>query len=184
MCLVKYQEDICWDSAYICECAKEKEIGRMYFVDKDYFEKLIKNNMLIEYTIYNNNYYGVSKSEFTKLKDYHLIFNVGYSSAKEIKKIYQNTKLIYLLPPNKEELIRRLGARGMERYLVGIEETMNNAFKYEYLLLSLTNDLRTTTDDFMDIVYQTNNSKQKKLVLAKNRDFVNNFYKNGDVNGL
>lgn len=163
---------------------REKEIGRMYFVDKDYFEKLIKNNMLIEYTIYNNNYYGVSKSEFTKLKDYHLIFNVGYSSAKEIKKIYQNTKLIYLLPPNKEELIRRLGDRGMERYLVGIEETMNNAFKYEYLLLSLTNDLRTTTDDFMDIVYQTSNSKQKKLVLAKNRDFVNNFYKNGDVNGL
>ena len=48
------------------------------------FENLISTDGLIEYCIYNNNYYGVPKSEFEKLKEYHLMFNVGYSSAKEI----------------------------------------------------------------------------------------------------
>lgn len=81
------------------------------------------------------------------------------------------------MSPTKEELLRRLGDRGKERYLLGIQETMDYALKYDYLLLSLTNDMKTTTDDFMDIVNQKEESKQKRLVLAKNRDFINNFYK-------
>ena len=156
---------------------RENEVGKMYFISKEEFEKLILTNSLIEYCIYNNNYYGVPKSEFEKLKKNHLIFNVSYSSAKEIKKLYINTTMIYLLPPTKDELLRRLSNRGNERYLLGIQETMNNALKYDYLLLSLTNDLETTTNDFMDIINQKEGSKQKKLVLAKNKDFITNFYK-------
>jgi len=156
---------------------RDIEVGKMYFISKEEFELLIKNNGLIEYCIYNGNYYGVSKKEFEKLKDYHLIFNVGYSSAKEIKTIYQDTCMIYLLPPTKEELLKRLGDRGIERYKLGIEETLNHAFKYEYLLLSQSNDLNTTYNDFMDIIEEKSKSQQKKLILAKNRDFVNDFYK-------
>lgn len=104
------------------------------------------------------------------------MFNVTYSSAKVIKELYDKTTMIYLLPPTEEELLRRLGNREYERYLLGIQETMNFALKYDYLLLSLTNDLKTTAEDFMDIVSQNPNSQQKRLVLAKNRDFVNNFY--------
>ena len=158
---------------------REVEVGRMYFVSKPEFEKLISTNSLIEYCIYNNNYYGVPKSEFEKLRDYHLIFNVGYSSAKEIKDMFEKTIMIYLMPPTRNELLRRLGDRGEKRYLLGIQETMDYALKYDYLLLSLTNDLKTTTDDFMDIVNQKEESNKKRLVLAKNRDFVNNFYKEG-----
>lgn len=91
--------------------------------------------------------------------------------------MYEDTTMIYLMPPTKEELLRRLGDRGKERYLLGIQETMNYALKYDYLLLSLTNDMKTTTDDFMDIVNQKEESKQKRLVLAKNKDFITNFYK-------
>lgn len=156
---------------------RENETGRMYFISKEEFELLISNDKLIEYCIYRGNYYGVSKSELDKLKQYHLMFNVGYSSAKVIKSMYGDTFMIYLLPPNKEELLRRLGDRGYERYLLGIEETMKYAMEYNYLLISKTNNLSSTFDDFMDIVEEKESSKQKKLVLAKNKDFVNNFYK-------
>ncbi len=159
---------------------RKVEVGRMYFVSKEEFQQLILSNGLIEYCMFNNNYYGVPKSEFEKLKEYHLMFNVGYSSAKEIKNIYEDTKMIYLLPPTSEELIRRLGDRGKERYVIGIQETMEYAFKYDYLLVSITNNLQQTAYDLMDIVNQKNASQQKKLILAKNRDFVNNFYKKGD----
>lgn len=157
---------------------RKTEIGKMYFVSKNEFETLISQNVLIEYCIYNNNYYGIPKSELEKLEQYHVIFNVSYSSAKEIKKMYQGTKMIYLLPPSKSELLRRLGDRGEERYLLGMEETMLNAFKYEYLLISLTDNIEKTAEDFMDIVNQNYSSIQKRLILAKNRDFVNSFYRN------
>lgn len=159
---------------------RKVEVGRMYFVSKEEFQQLILSNGLIEYCIFNNNYYGVPKSEFDKLKEYHLMFNVGYSSAREIKNIYDDTKMIYLLPPTSEELIRRLGDRGQERYDIGIQETMEYAFKYDYLLISITNNLQQTADDLIDIVNQKNIAQQKKLILAKNRDFINNFYKKGD----
>ena len=155
---------------------REIETGRMYFISKQEFELLIQTGRLIEYCIYNGNYYGVSKDEFEKLQDNYLIFNVGYSSAKVIKSMYQNTYMIYLLPPTKEELLRRLGDRGQERYELGIQETLNNALKFDYLLLSQPNDLETTYNDFMEIIEQKSPSKQKKLILAKNRDFINNFY--------
>lgn len=153
------------------------ETGRMNFVSKEEFERLINLGQLIEYCVYNNNYYGVSKEEFEKLKYYHIIFNVGYSSAKIIKEMYQDSHMIYLLPPSKEELLKRIGDRGIDRYNLGIEETMKNAFYYEYLLLSLTDDLETTYYDFMDIINQNSKSQQKRLVLAKNQDFINRFYK-------
>lgn len=153
------------------------EVIKMDFITKEEFEELINKNNLIEYTLYNNNYYGVAKSEFEKLKDYNLIFNVGYSSAHEIQSIYPETHMIYLLPPNKEELLRRLGDRDYERYLVGIEETMKNALFYDYLLISLTDNLDETTADFMDIISENERGKQKRLTIAKNKDFINNFYK-------
>ena len=156
---------------------RENETGRMNFLTREKFIELILSDNLIEYCTYNGNYYGVSKEEFLKLRRYHLIFNVGYSSAKIIKKEYGDTFMIYLLPPTNEELLRRMGSRNLERYKLGIEETMNNALKYEYLLLSLTNDLESTYYDFMDIISQNDKANQKRLTLSKNIDFINNFYK-------
>ena len=156
---------------------RENETGKMYFISHDEFEQLIDKNLLIEYCIYRNNYYGVLKSELEKLKERYVIFNVGYSSAQVIQSMQKSTFMIYLLPPNKEELLRRLGDRGYERYLLGIEETVNNAEKFDYLLLSQTDNLKGTYEDFMNIVEQKNDYQKSKMVLARNKDFIKNFYK-------
>lgn len=155
---------------------RENEIGRMNFITESDFKNLILSEKLIEYCVYNGNYYGVSTEEYEKLDDYYMIFNVGYSSAESIKKAHEDTHMIYLLPPTKEELLRRLGNRNHERYLLGIEETMKNALNYDYLLLSLTNNLEGTYNDFIDIVDENSKAQQKRLVLAKNKDFIKNFY--------
>ena len=156
---------------------RENETGKMYFISHDEFEQFIDKNLLIEYCIYRNNYYGVLKSELEKLKERYVIFNVGYSSAQVIQSMQKSTFMIYLLPPNKEELLRRLGDRGYERYLLGIEETVNNAEKFDYLLLSQTDNLKGTYEDFMNIVEQKNDYQKSKMVLARNKDFIKNFYK-------
>jgi guanylate kinase len=164
-------------TGYTTREKRKIETGKMYFIKNNEFEQLIRNDELIEYCIYNGNYYGIAKKEFEKLKDNYLIFNVGYSSAKVIKDMYHNSFMIYLLPPTKEELLRRLGDRDYQRYLIGIEETMKHALEYEYLLISQTNDFERTFNDFMDIFEQKSTSNEKKLILAKNKDFINGFYK-------
>lgn len=157
---------------------RKNEVGKINFVSKNEFENMIKSDVLIEYCIYNDNYYGIPKSEFNKLNDYRVIFNVGYSSAKEIKKTYHNTDMIYLLPPSNEELLRRLGDRNKKRYLLGMKETIENALKYDFLLISATDDFEKITSDFFDIIDRGPCCSQKRLILAKNKDFVNNFYRN------
>lgn len=156
---------------------RQNEVGRMDFVSKNYFENLIKNDELIEYCIYNGNYYGVPKSELLKLAQNYLIFNVNYGSAKVIRQLRDNAMLIYLMPPTKGELLKRIGQRGEERYRIGIEDTMNYALNYDYLLISQTDNFDLIYDDFLDIAYQKDESKSKKLIHAKNKDFINNFYK-------
>ena len=146
-------------------------------ISKDEFEQMISSNGLIEYCVYNGNYYGIPKSEFQKLEKYNLIFNVGYSSAEIIKRIYSDTLMIYLLPPTKEELIRRLGDRERERYILGIEETKKNASKYDYLLVSETDNLEGTCNNFLNIVQQNQRQIQEKLKMEKNKDFVDDFYR-------
>lgn len=159
---------------------RPNEITAMYFISRSEFENMIKNNAFIEYTEYNGNYYGVPKSELHKLGEKSLLFNVGFSSAKIIKDLDVRSKLIYLLPPRKEELLKRLEVRGSdakERYLLGIEETINHAIEYEYLLLSHQDNMEEIYSDFMDIVTQKESSNERRLILAKNRDFVRNYYK-------
>ena len=152
------------------------EKDKIVFVTLEDFKKEIENDTLIEYTIYNGNYYGMFKSELDKLVDKNLIFNVSYSSAKAIKELDSDSRMIYILPPTKEELIRRLGDRGQNRYDLGREETINYALYYEYLLISYTDEIEKVYNDFISIVEEKSESQYKKLVLAKNKDFVKNYY--------
>ncbi len=169
----EFQEAIGYTTRKKRESANEK----INTITQEEFELLIKDDKLIEYCNYNGNYYGMPKSEFNKLSYCNLIFNVSYSSAREIKSIFENTPMIYMLPPTKEELLSRLGERDYNRYLLGIEETMKYAMYYEYLLISYRNDLPQIYDEFMEIAESKDSAMQRRLVLSKNKDFVNKFYK-------
>lgn len=167
-------------SGFTTRARRENEKENIETITKEEFEELILNNKLIEYCEYNNNYYGIPKSEFEKLEKGNLIFNVGYSSAKVIKEEYNNSLMIYLLPPDKKELLRRLTKENREyrRYLLGMEETLKNANKYDYLLISETDNLPKTFENFIHIY----NERQKKeleleLIKNKNKEFIEEFYR-------
>ena len=141
----EFQEAIGYTTRKKRESANEK----INTITQEEFELLIKDDKLIEYCNYNGNYYGMPKSEFNKLSYCNLIFNVSYSSAREIKSIFENTPMIYMLPP----------------------------MYYEYLLISYRNDLPQIYDEFMEIAESKDSAMQRRLVLSKNKDFVNKFYK-------
>lgn len=94
-----------------------EENGREYFfVTKDDFERKIKENGLIEYASYSGNYYGTPRAyveeQMAQGKD--IILEIEIQGAMKVKERFPNAVLVYVLPPNTEELERRLRGRGTE----------------------------------------------------------------------
>lgn len=97
-----------------------------YFVSVSEFEEKIKENDFLEYAKYNNNYYGTLKSVINEKLDNNIdvITEIEINGAKNIKKLYPDSVLIYILPPSLEELKERLIKRNTESISV-INERMN-----------------------------------------------------------
>jgi len=87
-----------------------------FFVTKEDFEQKIKDNDFLEYATYNNNYYGTLKSKINEKLDNKIdVFaEIEVNGARNIKKIYKDSVLIYILPPSLKELEERLRGRNTE----------------------------------------------------------------------
>lgn len=98
--------------------------GKDYFyVTKEDFKQKIKDNDFLEYATYNNNYYGTLKSKINEQLDNNIdvFVEIEVKGAENIKKIYPDSVLIYILPPSLKELEDRLRGRNTED-----EETIQN----------------------------------------------------------
>ena len=171
-------KDIIFDEAPGVTTRKRRlgESGNTDFISEEEFLKYLENDELIQYAIYNGNYYGTIKTSLDLLKEKQLLFNMGLDGTKSLKKIRPDSSLIYILPPNKEELIRRMGDRGIERYDIGYKQTLNSIDLYDYLLISYTDDLDLLYNDFMNIYLNKEEGKEKSLKLVINKNFMRNFY--------
>lgn len=87
-----------------------------YFISKEEFRKRINEGKLLEYNIYNDNYYGTPKDKvLEKLEEGRNVFlEIDVNGAKNIKKIFPNALLIYIAPPSIDVLRERLISRGTE----------------------------------------------------------------------
>lgn len=87
-----------------------------FFVSKERFEEMIRNDELLEYARYVDNYYGTPKayveSEMEKGKD--VILEIEIQGALKIRAKYPDSVLIFIITPSAKELINRLRHRGTE----------------------------------------------------------------------
>jgi guanylate kinase len=93
----------------------EKEGVSYFFVSKERFQQMIERGELLEYSNHFENYYGTPKAfvqEQLKKKD--VILEIEVDGALAAKKVYPEALLIMIVPPDKEELVRRLKGRGTE----------------------------------------------------------------------
>mgnify|MGYP003291185718 CR=1 FL=1 len=114
------------------------------FVSKEEFEEKINNGELLEYTLYNNNYYGTPKSEITNNieKGKNVILEIEIEGALNVKKMVPEAIFIFILPPSMKELLKRLKNRGTEdndkiinRFKTAYKE-INEISKYNYVVVN------------------------------------------------
>lgn len=115
-----------------------------YFTTRKDFEQRIKNNEFIEYASYNDNYYGTLKKEVNdKLEaGKNVICEIEVQGAMQIKKLFSNSLLIYILPPSFEELRNRLIHRNtddietIEKRIDIAKKEKEYIDKYDYVVIN------------------------------------------------
>jgi guanylate kinase len=120
-----------------------------FFVSKDEFHQMIEQDMFLEYAKVFGNYYGTSCSAIKQVLStgIDVFLNIDWQGAQQIRAQMPKARSIFILPPSKEELDRRLRSRGQDteeviakRMAQAIAEIMHYA-EYDYLIVNDDFDL-------------------------------------------
>lgn len=138
-----------------------EEDGReYYFISQDEFDKLVEENAFVEYVRKFKKSYGTLKSELKRIteKGNSVLLDIEPIGALNIKKIFPETVLIFLIPQSLEDLRNRLWLRGSEtpetfetRKADHILE-LELAPKYDYVVLNRTDNVESAIKDVEKII--------------------------------
>jgi guanylate kinase len=122
----------------------ERECIDYCFVERDDFEKLIKENKFIEYAEYCGHLYGTPIGPIREVVDEKIIFllAIDVKGAMQIMKKRPDAIYIFIMAPDDEILKRRLKNRLTEddniiskRFMVAKEE-MKSSKHYDYCVIN------------------------------------------------
>jgi guanylate kinase len=130
-----------------------------HFVSKEEFEKLIKKNNFYEHAKIFDNYYGTSKNSVNKLhqESYDVVFDIDWQGTKQLSEFKElNLIKIFILPPDKDELKKRLINRNQDnekivaKRLKQYESDVQHWFDYDYVVIN--NDLESCFSQIEKII--------------------------------
>ena len=107
----------------------QEQHGREYwFTSKEDFQAMIDRGEFFEHAHVHGNHYGTSRKaiEDRIQSGEDIVLEIDWQGALQIKRIFPNAILIFIMPPSYEELLQRLNRRGEDRPEV-IETRMANA---------------------------------------------------------
>lgn len=150
-----------------------EEEGREYFFKTtEAFEDLIAHDALLEYAKYVDNYYGTPRAyveeKLSAGKD--VILEIEIQGAMKIRRKIPEALLVFVTPPDMEELKRRLSGRGTETgeiiasRLTRAGEEAEGMDAYDYLLVN--DDLEECVDTLHHII------QSEHCRMGRNRELV------------
>ena len=155
--------DIVYSISATTRKPREGEVNGVhyFFKTKEEFEKLIKEDGLIEWNEVHGNYYGTPKFfvEDMLRQGKRVLFDLDVFGKVNFDKVYPEATGILILPPSEEELERRLRGRGTDSEEV-IRLRLENAKKemefaktkgkYEYIIVN--DDLEKAANELRAIL--------------------------------
>lgn len=158
-----------------------------FFIPRERFLEMIEAKELLEYAQYVSNYYGTPRKyvEEKLLEGKDVILEIECQGALQVKELFPEAVLFFVMPPNVQEIYNRLKGRGTEteevilkRMKRGQEEAETIA-KYDYLLIN--DDLNETVTRLHETVNSARNAaeRNKDLVARIREEFVSFFKEHG-----
>ncbi len=150
--------------------------GRDYFfIDKNTFEKMVAAGEFLEHAQVFDNYYGTSKIQVKELlaQGANVILEIDWQGAQQIRRVMPECHSIFILPPSRTELERRLRDRGtddesvIQRRLGEAVSDMNHWQEFDYVVVN--NDFEQALQELKSIVLRQGDN------LRSNRADLNKF---------
>jgi len=119
--------------------------GREYFfIDDAQFDDMVANNAFLEWAFVHGNRYGTSKSTIEERisQGLDVVLEIDFQGAVQIKRLFANAVLIFILPPSWEELRARLQRRGedtaevIEIRLANAATEMARAHEFDFVIIN------------------------------------------------
>jgi guanylate kinase len=133
--------------------------GESYrFVERAEFEARLANDEFLEWAEVFGNYYGTNREALKQAEaaGQDLLLDIDVQGAGQLKKRIPEAVTIFVLPPDRDILEKRLRARSedaeevIERRLHDAATEINNYQQYDYVLVN--QDLAETAADLVAIV--------------------------------
>jgi guanylate kinase len=136
-----------------------EEAGKDYcFVSLEEFRELIAQDALLEHARVFDNYYGTARAPVEKqlARGQHVILEIDWQGAQQVRRSLPGCCSIFILPPSKAALERRLRRRATDteeviaRRLMDAVGDMSHAHEFDYVLVNDTFD--HAVDDLVRII--------------------------------
>lgn len=152
-----------------------------FFIDNTSFERMIAEHAFLEHARVFGYYYGTSRGFVDEQLNQgaDVILDIDWQGAAQIKKLYPQSESIFLLPPSKEELRRRLNKRKrddvetIENRLNLASSEISHAHEFDYIVINDNFDL--ALKDLQTIVLA--NRLRQKSQAAKYADLLKELLK-------
>ncbi|ACS87701.1 MULTISPECIES: guanylate kinase [Musicola] len=120
-----------------------------FFVSVDEFKRMIDEDDFLEYAEVFGNYYGTSRATIEQVlaTGVDVFLDIDWQGARQIREKMPLARSIFILPPSKEELGRRLRGRGQDseeviaRRMTQAVAEMSHYAEYDYLIVNDDFDL-------------------------------------------
>lgn len=134
--VLKYFPEIVFSVSATTRTKRKNEVdGKHYFfITEEEFKKKIENKEFIEWEKFYGYYYGTYKSFVENVinNGKSILLEIDVNGALNLKKLYPDAVLIYIVPPSIDELTRRLKNRNTE-----CKEDLEKRIKRSTMELSL-----------------------------------------------
>ncbi|MBT9550898.1 MAG: guanylate kinase [Hydrogenophaga sp.] len=115
-----------------------------YFVSRETFDQMVLQDGFLEWALVHGNRYGTSKQaiEQRMAQGADVVLEIDFQGAIQVKRIFPNAVLIFILPPSWEELRSRLERRAedsaevIEVRLQNAAHEMTHAKEFDFVIIN------------------------------------------------
>ena len=148
------------------------------FISEEDFKKHIKEGKFIEQASVFGYRYGTLAQTVSKFfkKKRDVLFDIDWQGFQQLKQSGMDVVGIFILPPNKKELIRRLNKRGrdtseeMKKRMSLAQDEISHFPEYDYVVIN--DNLNLCVSKIQNIINAERCKKSKQYNLT---EFVNKF---------
>ena len=149
----------------------------IFISDKKFSESISKKKFLEHVNVFGFRY-GTLKQTVDKFykKKLDVLFDIDWQGFQQLKQTNMEVVGIFILPPNKKELIKRLTTRGrdtkseMKKRMSMVQNEISHFLEYDYVVIN--KNLKSCVNQIKNII-EAERSRRSRLINLT--DFVNKF---------